>query len=210
MHDPEGDRLLLYGGGGTWAMELAACGVAGAALPADNSVGPVRDLPDRRPSCYVLEASGASRWRRLDIAWVDTDLLHLQGLIQEQICVREGADETALGLALEHVGGDFVWRLWTVQHGVLSHGVDLLPHFRVRFRDGTSLPAAQAHREEIWDREEDAVAVSIDWAAAVDGVPGLRAPLLQPGEAVDLQMPSTPDGLSSGCLGHGKVLRRAE
>ncbi len=209
VHDPAGDQVLLYGGGGTWTIDLASCGVTGATLPGATAAVSVSDRsePPARPSCYVLEASGSSDWHKLEVAFVETDLLRLEGLVQEQICVREGADETELGLALEHVGGDFIWRVWTVQGGVLSHGVDLLPHFRVHFRDGTSLAPDEPHREEIWDREDDAVAMSIDWAAAVEGVPALREPLLQPGEALELQVPSTPDGLSSGCLGHGSVLR---
>jgi hypothetical protein len=213
VYDPVGDQLLGYGGAGTWQLDLGTCGVTAAALPGAGTTGsaPPRPAPEDTPaSCYVLECSGTSDWRTLDLARTEIDLLDIRRLVEERVCVREDAEAEELGRALELIGGDFVWRLWTVRHGVLSHGVDLLPHLHVHFRDGTALAATEPNREAIWDREDDAVSVSLDWSAAAGAVPELPEPLLQPGDAVVLQIPrSNPGGLSSGSLGHGKVLRRA-
>lgn len=210
VYDPVGDHVLVYGGTGTWRLDLDAYQLTGIVLPGARAVAAGSDpaLPDLQPSCYVLECSGSSEWHQLDLAWPDTDLLRIQGLIEEQFCAREGSDPARLGLALELVGGDFTWRLWTVQNAVLSQGIDLLPHFRVHFRDGTSLTVTPANREAIWDGEDDAVSVSIDWSAAAGAVSELHEPRLRPGDALELRVPAFPDQLDSGCLGHGKWLRR--
>jgi hypothetical protein len=144
------------------------------------------------------------------MAYSYADLDQAREVVQANGCAARGADFDDLGLALELVTTTFTWRLWTVQHGVLSDGLDLLPHFEVHFADGSSLRAAPGNHEDIWDREGDAVAITIDWAGVTSAVPELREPRIRPGDVYELRIDDHPTPDAASFLTDRTVLRYGE
>lgn len=157
-----------------------------------------------------MDCSGSSAWRDIAIAYAYPDLDQARTVVEMHGCAAPGADFDDLGLALELATTTFTWRLWTVQHGVLSSGLDLLPHFEVHFADGSALRAAPDNHEAIWDREGDAVAITVDWPGVTAAAPELRAPLIAPGDVHELRIHDHPAPDVASCLADGTVLRYGE
>ncbi|GAA3765428.1 hypothetical protein GCM10022225_59480 [Plantactinospora mayteni] len=214
-YDPVSDQLFAHGGGGGWRLSLAD--LVPSEVPELPGLGTdEQSLPPRpadtarEPSYYIVECSGSSAWRDLAMAYSYPDLDQVRTVVEANGCAARGAAFDDLGLALELVTTTFTWRLWTVQHGVLSDGLDLLPHFEVHFADGSSLRAAPGNHEAIWDREGDAVAVTVDWGSVVAAVPELREPRIRPGDVSELRIDGHPAPEAASFLVDGTVLRYGE
>ncbi|MCP2328275.1 hypothetical protein HDA40_006782 [Hamadaea flava] len=222
-YDPVSDLLLAGGGSGAWRLSLAD---VVPDLRRDLLPGETLELPGlaadehtpatppaqttQDPSFYVVECSGSSVWRTLSLAFSFPDLDQARILVESIGCVAPGADYAAIGSALEVVTTDFIWRLWTVQHGTLSGGLDLAAYFRVQFADGSALAPTADQREAIWEREGDAVAITVDWDAVVAAVPELREPRMGPDDVTELRIADHPDPSAPSILTHGMVMQCAE
>lgn len=210
VYDPVGDVLISDGGGGCWRLPLADCVPTGDLdLPglAVADALPVAPTGKVGPSGYVLECSGSSVWRTVQMVYTFPTADEVRREAETIGCAPRGSDATDLGLALEFVSTSFVWRVWTVQQGVLAHGVDLLPYFVVHCGDGRSLRAAPEQREAIWDSEGDVVAISLDWDGVVAALPALQGAAIAQGEVFELRIDTHPAPDVDSCLADGMALR---
>lgn len=158
-------------------------------------------------SAYVLELYGATANNSGDLmgsAWVVPDVASLRRCLEG--FTEPGEQQflltAAFGTAQE--GGPFVLRVWTVQLGVAGEPIDVRRFVRVSldeqshrldelegaFEEG-SFPSDDAHVEVLWDAIESRLEP-------------LRAPVLGPDDALEVELTSDVEVWFAGALRLGE------
>jgi hypothetical protein len=178
----------------------------------DDCPLPSATLPQPRPGLFAGPSDGGSaddEWLRRSFYVIEFSI-HLQG-DQGFFYITADRDEVRDVLGGEQPPGTVEtdedgwawWRymflgegqtvcVWTVQEGVLAHGLDVVPYLTILDVDGPSHDYRDSPGEDFLDDDESPPRVALDWDAVSGKLPALRSPLGPPVNDVGVTDDSDP------------------